>query len=151
MYRSFEENEARKEGYRDSEQNRRDYYHDRYATEGVDRAYWDGRKEQERDERRREEEREEERQAEEAEMRRHQERMREEEEYNIYLQSQIDDQMREERLFNEAIAKGQIHPDFIAPEYDCDPNFEDLMPDEKPISEQELFRQIQEDERENPS
>lgn len=145
MYRSYEENEARKQGYRDSEQGRRDYYHSQHAFDGVDRAYWDGRKEQERDENRREEEREQERQAEEAEMRRHQERMREEEEYNIYLQSQIEDQMREERLFNDAMAKGLIHPDFIAPEYDRDPDFED----EKPITEQELFMRIQEDEREN--
>ena len=133
MYRSYEENEARKEGYRDSEQGRRDYYHDKHAIEGVDHAYWEGRKEQERDERRREEERE-------------QERMREEEEYNKYLQSQIEEQIEAERAFNEALAKGQIHPNFIAPEYDCDPNFEEM-----PSTEQELFRQIQEDERENPS
>jgi hypothetical protein len=158
-YFSWEEDQAYKEGYRDSERNRRDYYHDKYSMDGVDRAYFDGRKDQEREEERREEEHQEEERMERRAQEHREEQRRREEEYEIYLQNQIEDQMRAERQFNEAMARGQIHPDFIAPEYDVEPLVDELQPDEMspndyeelastPSTEQELFMQIQEEERE---
>jgi len=143
-YFSCEESEAYKDGYRDSERGRRDYFRDKHAMDGVDRAYFDGREDQERQERQREEERETERQQEEAEMRRQQQRMRDEE-YNRYLQMQIDDQMETERSYHEAMANemspvNELQPDEMSPKEYAELNA-------TPCTEEELFHRILEDER----
>jgi hypothetical protein len=52
--------------------------------------------------------------------------------FNIHLQEELEKQMREEELFEQAIRNGDIMP----------PDIEEI-----PITEEELFRQILEDER----
>lgn len=118
-YQSSEENQAYKEGYRDNEQGRRDYYHNKYAMEGIDRAYWDGRKDNEREKRECKEQEEMERQAQEEDARKQEQQRREEEdEYNQYLQAKMEQQMEDDLATI-------------------------------PSTEEELFMQIEEDEREN--
>ena len=45
-YFSYEEDEANKQGHNDERNHRNDYEHDKYAYDGEDRAYWDGRKDE---------------------------------------------------------------------------------------------------------
>jgi hypothetical protein len=52
--------------------------------------------------------------------------------FNIHLQEELEKQMREEELFEQAIRNGDILP----------PDVEEI-----PITEEELFMQILEDER----
>ena len=147
-YFSYEESEAYKEGRRDEERHRHNFQHDRYSDEPADQAYFQGRKDEEKEERARQEEREREEYEQMVMEQREMERRREEEEYNMYLQSQIEQQMEDERAYAEAIARGEIHPDFIAPEYELQPD--EMSPEELnaiPMTEEELFMRIQEDER----
>lgn len=134
-YFSYQEDEAYREGRRDEEYGRRNYDHDRYSSDPVDQAYWEGRRDEERDEeRRREEEREMEREME-CQREREYERQRQEEmEYDMMLQAQIEDQMEAERQYYEKqLIEG---------------GFEEIPPEDcSPCTEEELFMQIQEDER----
>lgn len=61
-YFSWEEDEAYKQGKQDESRHRSDFEHDKYAYDGKDRAYWDGREDEKKVERQREEERQEEEQ-----------------------------------------------------------------------------------------
>lgn len=134
-YFTWEENEAYKEGKRDEERHRHNYDYDRYSNNDVDRAYFDGRKEQHQEELRREEEQEELRMEEERQERLREERMQEEYEYEMYLQS-----CEEQRLADiEALELLRQQVDQNLLELDE----ENLQP----ITEEELFMQIEEDER----
>jgi len=157
-YFTYEENEAYREGRRDEERHRHNFGHDRHSDDAADQAYFQGRKDEEKEERAREEDREQQEAYEREVMRRREEeRIREEEEYNQYLQAQIDQQMEDERAYAEAMASGEIQSDFaLVPEYE--PQIDELQPDEMspeeyaeafgtPCSEEELFMHIQEDER----
>jgi hypothetical protein len=136
MYRSYfswEEQEANKQGHEDERRNRSDFEHNRYAYDGVDRAYWDGRKDEQEAERQREEERmrEEEQQREEDERRDMRRReMQEEEERQHQYQRDYEREMEDRRAQEEYVRQE-------AQEF----------PDEQPSSEEELFRKILEDER----
>jgi len=150
-YYTYEEQEAYNEGRHDESHNRRNYEHDRYSDEPADQAYFQGRKDEEREERVRQEEREQQEAYERMIMeQREEERRREEEEYNQYLQAQIDQQMEDERAYMEMIAEQNSMP---YPEFE--PPIDELQPDEMtpeelnatPISEEQLFMDIQEDER----
>ena len=142
-YFSYEEDEAYKEGKRDEERNRTDYYHDKYAYDGEDRAYWDGRKDEQEAERRREEEREDEERREREEERRNHERRERAAEYERqqeeYERQRYEDDMREIELEKrrEIDVERQFENDCATEEYI----------NEIPITEEELFNQIQEDER----
>jgi hypothetical protein len=136
MYRSYyswEEDEANKQGHDDERRHRSDYEHDKYAYDGIDRAYWDGRDDEARAERQREEERmrEEEQERERREIERCE--MQEEEE------RQYQDQLNYERELEDRRAHDEAEKRF---EMDC--ATEEYL-NEIPIDEQELFTQIQED------
>lgn len=133
-YFSHQEDEAYRDGRRDEEYGRRNYDHDRYSSNPVDQAYWEGRRDEERDEeRRREEEREMEREMERQQEREYERRMQEERDYEMMLQAQIEDQMMAERAYFE--------------EYP-EPEIEDIPPENcSPYTEEQLFMDIQEDER----
>jgi uncharacterized protein with WD repeat len=131
-YFSWEEDEANKLGHDDEKHHRSDYTHSKFAFDGEDRAYWEGREEEAKAEKRREEEREEEERQEREEQERierrryreaEEERQREQEDLREYENQYINDAEEEEynRVMNE-----------IA---------------ETPSTEQELFMQIEEDER----
>lgn len=104
MYRSYyswEEQEANKQGHQDESKHCLDYEHDKYAYDGVDRTYWDGREDEKKAERQREEQRQEEEEQERQErdreeqrqehMRREEERQREErEDYDRQIQEEDD-------------------------------------------------------------
>ena len=131
-YFSWEEDEANKLGHDDEKHHRSDYTHSKYAYDGEDRAYWDGREEEAREMKRRKEEREDEERQEREEQERHQrrieaqreaERQQEEEELRRYENDYINDSEEEEynRVMREIV--------------------------ETPSTEQELFMQIKEDER----
>jgi hypothetical protein len=127
---TWEENEAYKEGRRDEERHRRNYEYDEYSDRDRDQAYFQGRRDEQREERVREEEREYERQREEAEIRRREEQRRQEEvEYNMMLEAQMEEQMEAER---------QYYEDQMVNDYDA--------LNEIPITEEELFHDIREDE-----
>jgi len=126
-YFSYEEEQAYKEGRHDEERHRRDYSHDRYAFDGEDRAYWDGRKDEEHDEHEHREREEQERMEEERMERQREERRREDEEYEMYLQSQIEQQENLQSRKEQEMPK---------PDENC-----------QPITEEELFMQIEKDER----
>ena len=65
-----------------------------------------------------------------------------EEEYEMYLQQQIEDQREAERRYFESLPiPDELQPDEMSPEEYAELNA-------TPITEEELFRQIQEDERE---
>ena len=85
-YWSYEEQEAYKDGKRDEERHNSDYQHDKFAYDGPDRAYWDGRKDQEAETRQREEEERERQEEEERELNQERERQ-EEREYQEYLEN----------------------------------------------------------------
>ena len=150
-YYTYEESEAYKEGKHDESHNRRNYEHDRYSDKPADQAYWQGREDEKREERAREEEREREEYEQQIMMQREEERRREEDEYNQYLQAQIEQQMEDERAYAEMMAEQNSMP---YPEFE-EPPFDELQPDEMspeelnaiPISEEQLFMDIQEDER----
>ena len=100
-YFSWEEDEANKQGHNDERNHHSDYEHDRYAYNGEDRAYWDGRDDEAKEMRRQRDEREEEERQEREdqeryERRRHEqaefERQQEEEEYE---RQRYEDDMRE--------------------------------------------------------
>jgi len=146
-YISYEEDEAYREGKRDESHRRSDFTHNSFAFDGADRAYFDGREDQrheEREEERRREEREEERQEEARQERREYERMQErqrEEEYEMYLHDQIQEQMEAERRYFDSLPiPDDLQPDEMSPEEYAEANA-------VPCSEEELFRQILEDER----
>lgn len=134
-YFSWEEEEANKLGHIDERSYRSDFTHDRYAYDGEDRAYWDGREDEAKERKRREEEQEEEeaREREEDERRERQRRMQAEFEreqellYERQQQEAFDDYIRDsdEEEYNRVMSE-------IA---------------ETPCTEQELFMQIEEDER----
>jgi hypothetical protein len=144
-YFSYDEDEAYKEGKRDESHRRSDFTHNSFAFDGADRAYFDGREDQKREEReeeRREEERQEERREEERQERRAYEREQErqrEEEHEIYLNDQIQQQREAERKYFDSLP---MQPDEMSPEEYDEANT-------VPSSEEELFRQILEDERES--
>jgi hypothetical protein len=48
-YFTWEEDEAYNQGRKDIDQNRRDWERERTADEGPDKAYWEGRKDRERE------------------------------------------------------------------------------------------------------
>ena len=127
-YFSWEEQEANKQGHQDESRHRSDYEHDRYAYDGVDRAYWDGRKDEQEAERQREYERQEEQERERQERDRYdrQERQRKEE-------RQYQEQLDYEREMEDRRVREEEYPNEIS------------------ITEQELFMKIQEDERINSS
>jgi hypothetical protein len=109
-YFSWEEDEAYKQGKKDESNHRGDYVHDKFAYDGEDRAYWDGREDEKRAERIREEERqmEEEQLRQEEERQQRQERLRQEEERQRRLYEDSDEQIQdderpstEEDLFNQ--------------------------------------------------
>lgn len=119
-YYDWDESQAYKDGRSDVERGRRDYGHDRYAYDGVDRAYWDGRKDEEREVHEREEREEEERREYEHQERLYQERRdREQEEYIEMIRAEEEGALEE------------FDPPFYA----------------TPSTEEDLFRQILEDER----
>lgn len=92
MYRHYysrEEEDAYKEGLRDEEHNRRNYEHDKYSDDPVDQAYWNGRRDQQREEERKQEE---ERELHEQEER--EERHREEQ----HMREQMEDEARYEEM-----------------------------------------------------
>jgi hypothetical protein len=96
-YFTYREDEAYREGRRDAEYGWSGYDHDRHAWDGPDKAYWDGRKEYEREEECRREYIEEERRAEEREHQRQQEkreyiRAMEEAEYERYNEQEYPEQ-----------------------------------------------------------
>ena len=135
-YFSWEEDEANKQGRQDERNGRHDYEHSKYAYDGVDRAYWDGREEEQREEERREEEERQERvEHDRYERRRHEEmardlddalqQQREQDELREYENDYINNS--EEELFNEVMNRIT----------------------ETPSTEQDLFNQILEDERGN--
>lgn len=130
---THEENEAYREGRIDEERHRHNYERDRYSNDPADEAYFLGRKDVEREERIREEEEEYERQRIEAQERRREEERRRDEEYETYLQMQMEEQMEAEHAYWEE----QAHEQEIPPEIEYP----------EPITEEELFMQIQEDER----
>ena len=129
-YFSWEEDEANKQGHDDEKHHRSDYTHSKYAYDGEDRAYWDGRDDEAKEMRRQREEREEEERQEREDQERHMRRMeaqREEErqqEEEEYERQRYEDDMRERDM-------------------------EEQQRNEMPISEEELFNQIEEDERGN--
>jgi lipopolysaccharide biosynthesis regulator YciM len=132
-YWTTEENEAYREGRDDESRHRHNYEHEKYSSNSVDEAYFQGRKDVEREEHIRQEEEEMERQQQEAEARREeQRRCEEEDEYNVMLEAQLEQQMEEERIYAEMITQHEV--DELAT---------------IPSTEEELFMQIEEDEREN--
>lgn len=140
-YFSYEEDEAYREGKRDESHRSSDFGHNSFAFDGADRAYFDGREDQKREEQRAEERREEERMEERHEElrqeRREYERQQElqrEEEYAMHLHDQIQAQREAERKYFDSLP---IQPDEMSPE-----EFNAV-----PCTEEELFRQILEDER----
>lgn len=139
-YFSWEEEEAYKQGKRDEEYRHTDFDHDRFAYDGVDRAYYDGRKDEKDEEDRQESQRREEEQQREAEEELRLERDRQEEQE--YLDMLADAERQEiERISEDA--DRQVVSDFDALMRE-DMQSQD---DETPCSEEDLFRQIIDDER----
>jgi hypothetical protein len=133
MYRSYfsyEEEEANKQGHIDEQRHRTDYDHDKYSDNPVDIAYWEGRKDEERQERIREEERLMQEDAEREQHRRLIEQQDREEQQFAELM-ELERQAELEKEYEEALRLNKIE-----------------SPVETPITEQELFHQILNDERE---
>ena len=124
-YFTWEEQEADKQGHEDERRHRSDYEHDKNALDGVDRAYWDGRKDEARNQRIEEEERQMEADREQREF----ERRKQEEEDRDRAE---DDYLRQER---EDFENRMMREDM------------ESQDDEYPITEEDLFREIEEDER----
>lgn len=120
FYETEEEYDANKQGHRDVQHNRRDYDHDRYSDEPQDIAYWQGRQDEERKQRIEEEE-----------------RLMEEDR----LQREFEREMRQrERQAEDEDIDAQTISDFDAME---------SQDDERPCTEEDLFRDILRDERED--
>lgn len=88
-YFTWEEDEAYRDGYNDGRYGRRDHFRDEHFGNDIDKAYYDGLREAEREEERRREMYEEERRMEEKEERRqgeHRQYMRDLEEQEYYRQ-----------------------------------------------------------------
>jgi len=99
MYRSYEEEQEYRKGKEDEKHGRSDFGHSSFAYDGPDRAYFDGREDEAREERRREEEREEERQLEcEREKEQYEEQQRIHEEENRSYDEQCDWERQQEDL-----------------------------------------------------
>ena len=127
---THEESEAYREGRIDESSHRHNFERDRYSNKPEDEAYFLGRNDAEQAERENREQQEwENRMREEAERHREEQRRRDEE-YEIHLQQQMEEQMEAERAYYEAMAN----------EYP-------LSSEPEPITEEELFMDIQEDER----
>ena len=142
-YFTWEEQEAYKQGKQDESHHRTDFDHDRFAYDGEDRAYWDGRKDEQDEEERQERQRQEEQQQQEAEEELRYERDRQEERQ---YQEMIADMQEQERL---AFEKGLHEEDSdrqTIRDYDA-MNDTQSQDDETPSSERDLFRQIIDDER----
>ncbi len=124
-YWTSEENEAYKEGRIDESRHRTNYNHDRYSSDPDDEAYFQGRKDVEREECVRQEEEEMQCQWQEAEARKQEQEENNRREYEQYLEAmaehQYDEMLIEQEIMNEL--------------------------SEVPSTEEELFMQIQEDER----
>jgi len=123
MHRSYftwEEEDANKQGHQDEQRHRTNYDHDKYSDKPEDIAYFEGRKDEERQERIREEER----QMQEADEREQQRQMSEQRE-------------REEEDFAEMMELERL-------EYQ-----EYLESQRSPTTEEELFNKIINDERED--
>lgn len=100
-YYSWEEKECYDEGRRDQERGRTNYDHDRYSDCSCDRAYFEGKRDEERAEERRREEREEEEHQQRRDEERRQynrmlERQQEEEQYQRYEEEREQEQQQYE-------------------------------------------------------
>ena len=138
FYFSQEENKAYDEGRKDERHHRHDYNHDKYATDGADRAYWDGRIHQHQEEKQHQlqeqQELEIEQQQEERRYERHKEEQRQLQEQEKYL---MEEQRQED-------TEAEMWWDYENPPKEQPPN--DFFADEIPITEEDLFRQIKKDE-----
>jgi hypothetical protein len=147
-YFSWEEDEANKLGHQDERNHRTDFTHSKYAYDGEDRAYWDGREEEAKAEKRREEEREDEERQEREDherylrnLRRHEEAVREQEQEEDY------ERQRQSELAHDldsALEAQREEESWRELEREC--AIEEYL-NEVPITEEELFMQIEEDER----
>ena len=141
-YYTTEEDEANKQGHNDERNHRTDYEHDKYAYDGEDKAYWDGRKEEQEAERRHEEEHEEEERQEREEERRNHERReraeREQEQEEEYQRQRYEDDMREVEM-EQRREEQQFENDCASEEY----------LNEMPKTEDELFNLTKNNERGN--
>jgi len=168
MYRSYEEEQEYQKGKEDEKYGRSDFGHSSFAYDGPDRAYFDGREDEAREERRREEEREEERQLEcEREKEQYEEQQRIHEEENRSYDEQCDWERQQEdlRIIKEAeFAERMVeierqekqemddyYESFIEVPEDVDlqtlKDYDSMFNSEQPISEEDLFNFIQKDER----
>ena len=168
MYRSYEEEQEYRKGKEDEKHGRSDFGHSSFAYDGPDRAYFDGREDEAREERRREEEREEERQLEfEREKEQYEEQQRIHEEENRLYDEQCDWERQQEdlRIIEEAEMAERIleierqekqemddyYESFIEVPEDVDlqtlKDYDSMFNSEQPISEEDLFNFIQKDER----
>ena len=129
-YETDEELEANKEGHRDVQHNRRNYEHDRYSDEPEDIAYWQGRHDEERKQRIEEEERQ-------------MEADREQREFERQKQAEANQRERDEEDSDQ-----QTVGDFDAL-MEREQRDMESQDDERPSNEEDLFRDILRDERED--
>ena len=132
-YETDEEQEANKKGHSDAQHNRRDYDHDKYSDEPEDLAYWQGRKDEEAKMRIEEEERQ-------------MEIDREQREFERQKQQEEDHEVEEEELQQLEIQQEEQEFEKLMEGEENDMESQD---DERPITEEDLFRDIQRDERED--
>jgi hypothetical protein len=146
-YDTDEEQEADKLGHKDAQRNRKDYDHDKYSDEPNDVAYWQGRKDEERKIQIEEEERQMEidREQREFERQKREEANQREREEDSDQQSvsDFDALMENERHDMES------QDEDLANHYRGLPDDTQSEDDERPYSEEDLFRDILRDERED--
>ena len=140
-YFSYEESEAHQQGHDDQKYHRSNYDHERYSDDVVDIAYWEGRKDEQREQEREANEREQERlQEEQAIMMEEENRFHEDQQARAYEEYQ-------EYLYNEANPDLETVNDFDAlmerEMYDAQ-----CQDDEIGITERDLFNDIINEERE---
>ena len=138
-YFSWEEDEANKLGHQDEKNHRSDYTHSKYAYDGEDRAYWDGREEEAREAKRREEEREDEERQEREDQERYERRRHEEAEAEREQEEEEYQRQRYKDDMRERDAEQQFENDCATEEY----------LNEMPKTEDELFNLTKNNERGN--
>jgi hypothetical protein len=132
-YFSYEEEEADKQGHNDVQHHRKDFDHDKYSDNLEDIAYWQGRQDEERKMRIEEEERQMEADREQREF----ERQMREEEIRSREQQQEDEDSDQQSVSDFDALMEREHHDM------------ESQDDERPCSEEDLFRDILRDERED--
>jgi hypothetical protein len=125
FYDTQEEYDANKEGHSDQQRHRINYEHDKYSDDPEAVAYWQGRQDEERKQRIEEEER----------------QMEQDRE-----QREFERQMREEEIRSrEQQAEDEDIDEQTVSDYDA----MESQDDERPCTEEDLFRDILRDERED--